>query len=1043
MERNIFKRIIYFTFSFFTLFLFTNNVMAENVDPRPVLVAKDGINRLICLVDRIEVGANGTVYQVREKQANVSLPLITNSDVKGTDTQPAQCFCSNFNGSCTLKDRNQCSLPNRFTAVATDDSCAISEINNDGTGAYHFKYCLTGNNEDYKKAVSGLKNSMTTTMTSNGNYRVEMTIPNEYLKYANDIYVEYCAGDKCKVFSGNGLPTNVERTIRVSNGNKFIIDIPAGTNYYLVFKGRVDELCNSTYLGYYQGLTRNVVNNTLYNSDICVNVRTKYKDSWLKNLLPECQQETMSTAALTTFKNRIDKQWQLIQSISNNTINGDSNSTTSSTYNCAFDENLNKQTSTPVATYTTTIGKNNKYWAATCTENLYLEYDTPKAVEAGKGFEYEATIKTERVCTPVQLSKPTFKDTCAYGIECWGGPPKHEGDPGAGPNEEFDSCVKECDNGKYTQSCINSCYKSVYQSKNVSYDLSKSKTIFANSKNISSYNTMFLKTENIIGTTKGHGNNHTQNPVSSNCVVEGNSNSTYYAQGGAKECGIICSNEWCISEHGVKFTYTDGCNANQNSEATKCYEVYQSDSNCSTNPVLEYVTHLLESNTEYENIIKKIDSVDEDSKNKEKYSLSILERYGDNKTTTTIFDNTSKNNTIYSKEEDTSTVDNQGNRISIADITFSYDVVKNAKNLSLTNNAYNYLIDAIQKGLPADTHTVTRTINLKIGAGYITRDGSNAGKNSLTASSSVIYNRTNELTDKNKDNNSKFYGPYNQYFTSLDTTLGINNYKNWPYYNDNVPLSKSTDEYEKNINIELLNIGTWNQWGKVTNNSSSSIKINCFYGTTPNGFFCPPGDPDCPLTPTPTPSDELPPPSSSGLQYIFRPINLTDMFPNNRDPRFNWTGTIDKSTNKVTGAAILKENSFYSDAVDPETLISTIESKGESIYNVSTDSSEIDYEFVLTRENIRNIRSYNKNARDYNGDGEKNYLDYNMSCYTNSRGQQVCTSKFLDNIDGNSGAEGNSNFITYSVGGYGITERKSIAGCNNAINGTKCDTISK
>ena len=134
---------------------------------------------------------------------------------------------------------------------------------------------------------------------------------------------------------------------------------------------------------------------------------------------------------------------------------------------------------------------------------------------------------------------------------------------------------------------------------------------------------------------------------------------------------------------------------------------------------------------------------------------------------------------------------------------------------------------------------------------------------------------------------------------------------------------------------------------------------------------------------------------------------------------------------------------MYNDAVDPETLIKTIESKGESIYDVSNNSSEIDYEFVLTKENIRNIRSYNKHVRDYNGDGEKNYLDYNMSCYKNSRGQEVCTSKFLDNINGNSGSEENSNFITYSVGGYGMTERKSIAGCNNAINGTECDTISK
>ena len=50
----------------------------------------------------------------------------------------------------------------------------------------------------------------------------------------------------------------------------------------------------------------------------------------------------------------------------------------------------------------------------------------------------------------------------------------------------------------------------------------------------------------------------------------------------------------------------------------------------------------------------------------------------------------------------------------------------------------------------------------------------------------------------------------------------------------------------------------------------------------------------------------------------------------------------------------------------------------------------------------------------------------------------ICTSWFLDNINGNTGSNIGDNFITYS-GDYGIDARKSIAGCNNAINGTSCD----
>ena len=36
----------------------------------------------------------------------------------------------------------------------------------------------------------------------------------------------------------------------------------------------------------------------------------------------------------------------------------------------------------------------------------------------------------------------------------------------AGPNDEFDSCVNKCDSGKYTQKCINKCYDEVYESDN-------------------------------------------------------------------------------------------------------------------------------------------------------------------------------------------------------------------------------------------------------------------------------------------------------------------------------------------------------------------------------------------------------------------------------------------------------------------------------------------------------------------------------------------------------------------------------------------------
>ena len=72
------------------------------------------------------------------------------------------------------------------------------------------------------------------------------------------------------------------------------------------------------------------------------------------------------------------------------------------------------------------------------------------------------------------------------------------------------------------------------------------------------------------------------------------------------------------------------------------------------------------------------------------------------------------------------------------------------------------------------------------------------------------------------------------------------------------------------------------------------------------------------------------------------------------------------------------------------------------------------------------IRQYNKNVKDYNGDGYTNYLDYDMDC-TTIGDREVCTSNFLDD----------TGYVTYTSG-YNAQSRKQIAICNNAYGGD-CD----
>ena len=99
-----------------------------------------------------------------------------------------------------------------------------------------------------------------------------------------------------------------------------------------------------------------------------------------------------------------------------------------------------------------------------CRETITITYGPPVAIRAGLCFEYRVKVKSEVKCeTKVVGEEPKLSDydVCTPIPACvhdsgWVG-------TAAGPNDEFTKCVNECDGGKYTQSCINSCYNKVYE----------------------------------------------------------------------------------------------------------------------------------------------------------------------------------------------------------------------------------------------------------------------------------------------------------------------------------------------------------------------------------------------------------------------------------------------------------------------------------------------------------------------------------------------------------------------------------------------------
>ncbi|MDE5587378.1 MAG: hypothetical protein K2I72_03290, partial [Bacilli bacterium] len=617
----------------------------------------------------------------------------------------------------------------------------------------------------------------------------------------------------------------------------------------------------------------------------------------------------------------------------------------------------------------------------------------PKAVNAGGGFSYTTMITITRTCTPVQIKTPTLKPKCEYAVDCMG--KGHGGGPAAGPNEDFDQCINSCDGGKYTQSCIDSCYDTVYgetEAKTLSFTDNSDLGLlsYQNKKGVVPVKMVgtIRKDCSLLGTTIA-----TPRPVSSCYIIGGNGGckvEIIYTEGiGFHESFVPV----CYTEHNVRVTYADRCNGDGVNAGVQCYEVWASTSECTAEPEKDYYEEVQAAKAEYEALIARIREYTGDD-------------YKDEEIYTGVYDNYLEKQVNFGK-----------NQQPITNVTItSSSSGEHQEKLAQRVQGGSYPVTEDMLIYTWRQYTTTRTQTVHLTQSYV----SNTTNQQLGVGTVYQKDTLNcERDDRNNDLCTKYYNGGYKYYTNLFAET-INDYRNWPYFNPNNTdytirtFTEKGDRYE-NIDVDLRNFGSWGQW---------DLDIDCIYGLYQNYFY----EKDNPNLNNCDSSKDI---CSNGVQYIFREINLGDNFPNERDPRWNWTGTIDDKSVEgqklVTGAARAVRASYRGYNIDPTALIRHIEGLENSIYDVQTDSSEVDYEFVLTRQNLRNIRSYNSSVEDFNRDGQTNYADYDTSCYTKKvEGQdvQICTNNFLDD----------ERYVTYSTPGFTAASRKSIAGCNNAKN---------
>lgn len=792
-----------------------------------------------------------------------------------------------------------------------------------------------------------------------------------------------------------GYVSNLYRSARVTdNGDgtqTLVFYMTPGSEYYIQFvlnNGNSD--CNGLEVAHVTGGVSTMVPSSIFTNGTKCQTYTNWAltqnnsviSSLYKSLVPECYSSAdIDYTRIDEYERKVDRATSVLQSVASSAQNATTGTTTIASQ-CDFDPEKNVQT----YTYTSKLssagyeGEFGTYWDALCTETVTVTFDTPKALSAaGAAFTYPSTITVSRQCTPYQVIAPQFKTQCKYTVECWGGPANHTGEPGAGPNDEFDSCIMQCDGGSYTQNCIDSCYSSVYENQ-ATDSLITSFNFFAENY------TSTEKTASISGCSSSNIGKvwpgKTRLPLSSCSYDTGNIHS-----GGGN-----CTDTTCTSTHGVTYTYYDTCNATGNISGTACYEVFTSSPlpNCievfnrggtwyvgNTNTpytdayaIQEYEKLIAQSNLEYSKL------------------QAAMQQFKDNE------------NSIDVAIKDSYTGETHGPESGYeAVIKYSYVDKATGEQSYLTAEEYKQKTGTDPTLGTAVTYGSPQTIqyaNHGQGADYqsITIQGYEVNKSYEIILPEMYVSNVNIGDYKygltTNDEKSGYTNGGNKYYTHI-LSPGINDVLVWDNY---TTVSDLQREHTITNNIKVTySLGTWNQIQNST--------IDCFYGIPDNSTFTP--EPECTgencYNQPCGPNDIC---DNNGLIYVWRTIDLYDMFPANetldggeRQPRWNWSL-----------AAIDVTNQRY--PVNPDKVIENIESKGDTIYG---NEEELDYAIQLTRENIRNLRSYNAT--------HGSYTDFeDMTCtYDEIKGISVCTSSLLP------AQGGSSEYMTMIA--------KGLSGCNN------------
>lgn len=796
-------------------------------------------------------------------------------------------------------------------------------------------------------------------------------------------------------FIADGNTSNAS-TGNINNNSNVSFTASSGGLVYFYLVEDFDNGCKAsagTEIGKIEFNVEALIDNPLYYDSICVNYRNRWSnDEAMKNAVPYCY----SPKTYSIYSREQVQEWiNTAESLRNESGSGGSDITIDNSYKEVKD--VTKTDKLVCDAFSTNNYETmHKYYhvdtkndgngcEVTCKEEIEVNFSDPVATQAGLCFQYLIEIKSKVVCdSNYTKSPPTRKQVCYPTPVCISGSSSFDA---GGPNEEFDECIKSCDGGKYTQSCINSCYEEVYVNKS---KVKKTTTKYTKDE-VKAISPLYVPDSTFYQAIKTAGTCSWNTPEelfnlrqkypggyynNGNWIQSGTCPSQlgpYYFRNLQQTKKTIDMLNGYYSYSGGKLGYYPDGNGilRENYGSTYCDDACYWSGSCGSDTVLT------------------------EKQAQEQYEKDV-EAYLAAKTQC---------------EQKTATCTNE---------TTDYKIIVNNEDNDNDSKDDEEIFSSSQKLNSNKVNGNFPTmVTLVDGSCEDGKDDPWHYHNIITFPGAWINNKTGKVVHSMDPSHEDFYTYIgNQYCTKLNSVPVNTAWYNWKV-NQNGDVSVLTDNDKKEIekNLEMNINGHIDNYGYFGWN----FDVSCFYALDEiDPYDCDPNDPECCDPSDPDYSNcsrKKCPPTDPNCDkkkvvspindYEFRPIALDNMFPSDkskaRDIGFNWTC-----------AATNLENPDY--LIQPVSVMNRIQALGDSIYK---DNRYLDYHIKLTPETMRKVRNYNDKYDNY-------------SAPTSDDSNVVLTA----GANKTSGITVYKSYLLHKVLNSSELLKSGLIGCNNEDNGS-------